>query len=395
MVSLSPSNRIVKKAVVLGSTGSVGVQTLDVVRELGLKVDMLCAGENVTLLAQQIREFSPDIVSVNSEPAANKLRDIIGEPCPQILFKKDEVLSAIEETDADIIFHSVGGFAGLGYAISAAKTGKRIAMSNKEAIISAGGLIFDLLKKSGGELIPVDSEHSSIFRCLESKGNICDVKKIILTASGGPFFGKTWDEMKPLKASDALNHPTWSMGRKITVDSATLMNKGFEIIEAVNLFGLPEDRVDVLVHRQSIIHSMIEYNDNTISAHMGLPDMRSCIRYAATAPSVASVTSGEMDLSEIFNLTFQRPDTEAFPLLDIARKASRIGGTAPASLVAADEEAVEAFLNDRIGFTDISSFVIETMDKIKVSYNISESEIENAALEARALCRSVIEKHGK
>ncbi len=395
MVNLSPDNRIIKKAAVLGSTGSVGIQTLDVVRELGLSVEMLAAGENVELLASQIAEFSPKIVSVTSERAALKLKSLIGDSDTLVLYHMCDVYEAIEHTEADVIFHSVGGLVGLGYATAAARSGKRIGMANKEAIIAGGDIIFDLMKKSGGEMIPVDSEHSSVFRCLESNGAICDVKKIILTASGGPFFGKTLDEMRSVKAADALAHPTWKMGKKITIDSATLMNKGFEIIEAVRLFGLPEDRVDVVVHRQSIIHSMVEYNDNTVAAHMGLPDMRDCIRYAATAPRVAHVGGGGMDLASIMSLTFHRPDTEAFPLLDAAREAIRIGGTAPTALIAADEEAVDAFLSDEIGFTDISSLVIESLGKFDVSYNVTEESIEDASLTARRICRELIDAYKK
>ncbi len=393
MVNLSPENRNIRKAAILGSTGSVGIQTLDIARELGLEVEMLAAGENVSLLAEQIAEFSPKTVSVTSKAAADKLRTLLGDSCPSVLYESNEVYGAIERTDADIVFHSVGGLAGLGYATAAARSGKRIGMANKEAIIAAGDLIFELMKKSGGEMIPVDSEHSSVFRCLESKGTISDVKKIILTASGGPFFGKTIEEMRGVTAADALAHPTWKMGKKITVDSATLMNKGFEIIEAVRLFGLPEDRVDVVIHRQSIIHSMIEYNDNTIAAHMGLPDMRDCIRYAATAPRIASVRKPEMDLSDIFSLTFQKPDTEAFPLLSAAREAVRVGGTMPTALIAADEEAVDAFLNGEVGFTDISFLVIESLGLFDVSYNITEGDIAEASASARRICRNLIDKY--
>lgn len=396
MINLCPDkNRNIKKAAVLGSTGSVGVQTLDVVRELGLEVEILTAGENTILLKKQIEEFSPRIVSVGSERAALELKHSLGTHGTEVLLDKNEIFSAIKETTADIIFHSVGGLAGLGYATAAARSGKRIAMANKEAIISAGDLIFELMRASGGEMIPVDSEHSSVYRCLEGRNNLNDIKKIILTASGGPFFGKTMDEMRYVKAKDALNHPTWKMGKKITVDSATLMNKGFEIIEAVRLFGLPEDRVDVVVHRQSIIHSMIEYNDNTISAHMGLPDMRNCIRYAATAPKIEKSSGNEMELSDIFSLTFERPDTQTFPLISTAREAVKTGGTAPAALIAADEEAVEAFLEDKIGFTDISFLVIETLGMIDVSYNITETEVEKAVVSARRICRKLIDKYKK
>lgn len=395
MINLNPNKNISPKTVaVLGSTGSVGTQTLDIVRELGLSVDMLTAGENTSLLAAQIREFSPKVVSVGSESAAKRLRDELSQSCaktPEIIFETNETYDAIEHTPADMIFHSVAGLAGIGYALAAARSGKRVGMANKEAIIACGDLIFDLMNACGGEMIPVDSEHSAIYRCLEGRdpGN---VKKIILTASGGPFFGRSAGELKSVTAADALAHPTWKMGKKITVDSATLMNKGFEIIEAVRLFGKPEDKVDVVIHRQSIIHSMIEYNDNTFMAQMGRPDMRDCIRYAATAPHSAPVDAPELDLTDVFKLTFEKPDTVAFPLLEAARTSVRMGGTAPTSLIAADEVAVDAFLNGQIGFTDISSFVIETLEKIEVSNNITEESVYEADRQARELCRSLINK---
>ncbi|MBE6617399.1 MAG: 1-deoxy-D-xylulose-5-phosphate reductoisomerase [Ruminococcaceae bacterium] len=395
MINLNPNKNISPQTVaVLGSTGSVGTQTLDIVREQGLSVDMLTAGENTSLLAAQIREFSPKVVAVGSESAAKRLRDEISAGCaksPEIIFDTNETYDAIEHTHADMIFHSVAGLAGIGYALAAARSGKRVGMANKEAIIACGDMIFDLMNARGGEMIPVDSEHSAIYRCLEGRDPE-NVKKIILTASGGPFFGRSAAELKSVTAADALAHPTWKMGKKITVDSATLMNKGFEIIEAVRLFGKPEDKVDVVIHRQSIIHSMIEYNDNTFMAQMGRPDMRDCIRYAATAPHSARVNAPELDLTDVFKLTFEKPDTVAFPLLEVARISVRMGGTAPTSLIAADEVAVDAFLAGQIGFTDISSFVIETLGKIEVSNNITEESVYEADRKARELCRSLINK---
>ncbi|MBQ8334280.1 MAG: 1-deoxy-D-xylulose-5-phosphate reductoisomerase [Clostridia bacterium] len=391
MISLNPNPcRKIESAAVLGSTGSVGTQTMDVIRELGLRVSMLTAGENTDLLAQQIAEFHPSVVAVASESAAKRLRDTIGTDA-EILWKKDEVFAAIRETSADMIFHSVAGLEGIGYALAAAQSGKRVGMANKEAIIAVGDLIFDTMAKSGGEMIPVDSEHSAIYRCLEGK-DLSDIKKIILTASGGPFKNRTWEQLKSVTPAEALNHPTWKMGRKITIDSATLMNKGFEIIEAVRLFGMPEDRVDVVIHHQSIIHSMVEYNDNTVMAQMGHPDMRDCIRYAASAPHSAPVNGKGLDFAALSSLTFANPDTTAFPLLDAARQAIRKGGTAPTSLITADEEAVDAFLHEEIGFTDISSLVMEVLTKIPVSYTMDEESAFAASREARAMCRELISR---
>ena len=377
---------------VLGSTGSVGTQTLDVIRELGLDVTFLAAGRNVRLLTEQIREFRPKTVSVADEATAAELRKLLGNDAPEILCSPDELIDAVRTTDSDIIFHSIGGLEGTAAAFAAADSGKRVAMANKEAIIAAGDLIFDRIRVSGGDLIPVDSEHSAVFRCLEGRHGAENLNRILLTASGGPFFGRSAEELKNVTPEEALAHPTWKMGPKITIDSATLMNKGFEIIEAVRLFGVPEDRVDVVVHRQSIIHSMVEYTDHTVLAELSHPDMRDCIRYAATAPNTAPVTSPGLDFAALGSLTFAAPDTKAFPLLDIARQAIRTGGTAPVSLIAADEEAVAAFLSKKIGFTEISSLVLETLGAVEVSYTISEESISEAARQARAVCGNLLKR---
>ena len=369
-----------EKVCVLGSTGSIGTQSLDIVRELGLKVSMLTCGENTDLFAEQIKEFSPALVGVGSEKAAVRLKESLGGSCPEILTDKDEILDAVRGTDADLIIHSVAGLAGTGYAVAAAESGKRIGMANKEAVIALGEVIFDALDKSGGTMIPVDSEHSAIYRCLEGHSHE-DVNKIVLTASGGPFFGMTRKELADVTVERTLVHPTWKMGKKITVDSATLMNKGFEIIEAVKLFGVPEDKVDVAIHRQSIIHSMVEYTDRTLLAELGRPDMRDCIRYAATAPHTGR--GGEsLDFAKIGQLTFFAPDYEAFPLLMRAREAIRTGGCAPAALIAADEAAVAAFLNKKIGFNDISDVVMKTMETVNASGVITYENVREATLDA-------------
>lgn len=393
---MSAKERNITTAAVLGSTGSVGLQTLDVADKLGLEIKLLAAGRNTTLLASQIKKYSPKIAAVADEESANRLQnELSGEDAhTEILYKRDEVLSAIRETEADIVFHSVGGLAGLDYAYAAAESGKRVGMANKEAIIAAGDIIFDKLKQSGGELVPVDSEHSAIYRLLENHDKR-DIKKLILTASGGPFFFSSLEELKSVTAKQALAHPTWKMGKKITIDSATLMNKGFEIIEAVRLFGFPEDKVSVVVHPQSIIHSMVEYNDNTVTAQMGKPDMRDCIRYAATAPHSAKIAGDELDFAKLSRLTFFEPDDAKFPLMNAARAMIRKGGTAPASLIAADEEAVDEFLRGGIGFTDISSVVLETLGKISVSFNISTDNIMAAVDEARFKCRETIGNYVK
>ncbi|MBQ3707990.1 MAG: 1-deoxy-D-xylulose-5-phosphate reductoisomerase [Clostridia bacterium] len=391
MVNLQPDPAFrVRSACVLGATGSVGVQTLDVLAELGVPVEFMTAGEGAERFAPLVRRFCPKIAAMATEEAAKRLRELLGDGAPEILWREDEVLDAVRTTGADIIFHAVAGLVGLDAAIAAAESGKRIGMANKEAIIACGDPIFQRMEASGGELIPVDSEHSAIYRCLEGR-DIRDLRRILLTASGGPFFGRTAEELKAVTAEEALAHPTWKMGKKITVDSATLMNKGFEIIEAVRLFGVPEDRVDVLVHRQSVVHSMVEWNDNTLLAQMGRPDMRDCIRYAATAPHTAPVSHPPLDLAAMGSLTFAEPDTTAFPLLEAAREALRMGGTAPAGLIAADEEAVDAFLAGRIGFGDIAAVVTETLGRIPP---LSEINTETAAYtvgEARRFARRQID----
>ncbi len=395
MVNLQPNPRFrADAACVLGSTGSVGTQTLDVLREMNVPVVMMTAGENTALFAEQIREFSPRIAAVLTEEAARELTGILTErgiPLPEILWHGGEILDAVRQTEADIIFHSISGLAGLPSALAAANSGKRVAMANKEAIIACGELIFQRLAASGGELIPVDSEHSAIYRCMEGH-DIRDVNRLLLTASGGPFYGKTVEELSSVTAAEALAHPTWKMGKKITVDSATLMNKGFEIIEAVRLFGIPEDRVKVLIHRQSIVHSMVEWADRTVYAEMGRPDMRDCIRYAASAPRIAPADIPPLDFAAMGSLTFAEPDTETFPLLDAARAAIRTGGTAPAGLIAADEEAVEAFLRGEIGFTEVSSFVVETLGKIGIYWDINGENAAYTASEARRVCRGLIDR---
>ena len=371
MVNLQPNPDFrARSACVLGATGSVGTQTLDVLRELGIPVTMMTAGENTELFSSLVREFRPKIAAVLTEAAARELGELLGPGAPEILWRPDEILDAVRHTEADMIFHSIAGLAGLDAALAAADSGKRIGMANKEAIIASGDAILARVEASGGELIPVDSEHSAIFRCLEGR-RAGDLSRILLTASGGPFYGRSREELSRVTREEALAHPTWKMGKKITVDSATLMNKGFEVIEAVRLFGVPEERVKVLVHRQSIVHSMVEWNDNTILAQMGRPDMRDCIRYAATAPRAS--------------------DAEAFPLLEAARAAIRAGGTAPAGLIAADEEAVDAFLAGKIRFTEVSSLVVETMGHIAVYSDINGETAAYTAAGARRECRRLIE----
>lgn len=380
------------KVAVLGSTGSVGTQALDSVRGKDFEVVLLSAGNNAELLAKQIGEFSPKTVTVETKEAAEKLKALISDNVT-VLWEKKAILDAIRTTEADVIIHSVAGLAGIDYALAAADSGKRIGMANKEAIISLGDVIYDHLKASGGVLIPVDSEHSAIFQCLQNES--APVKRILLTASGGPFYGYTTDMLREVTVEKALAHPTWKMGPKITVDSATLMNKGFEIMEAVRLFGVPESKVEVLVHRQSIIHSMVEFCDNTTKAILSEPDMRHCIRYALTYPDRMALEEPSLDYAKLGTLTFSKPDTETFPLLTEARKAINKGGSAPLSLIAADEAAVDAFFKKRIGFTDISLIVAEIMEKIDIIYDVDEYNVTEIANAVKVISNEYIQNHIK
>lgn len=386
-----------RKAAILGSTGSVGTQAVDALQRLGVKVNMLTAGRNIAELRKQIESCSPEIVAVLGEED----KKTIEAEYPELTVFSGEkgVLEAIRTCGSDLIVHSISGMAGIAPALCAAKTGARIAMANKEAIISAGHLIYDELKKSGGEMIPVDSEHSAIFQCLMAQGaarlnspaDSSSVRRILLTASGGPFFGKSRWEMESVTPEMALAHPTWKMGKKITIDSATLMNKGFEMIEACRLFNVTPDRVEIVVHRQSIIHSMVEYTDGAVIAEMSYPDMRDCVRYALAYPERAPFGGEPLDFVKLGSVTFEAPDYEAFPLLTAARKAYEMGGTAPAALIAADEEAVAAFLNKKIGFTDISDVVTKSLNAVTV-YDASDiSAIYKAEKEARETADKIIE----
>lgn len=368
---------------VLGSTGSVGTQTMDVVRELGCAVSLLSGWSNTPLLLEQIRAFHPETVYVRDEAACETIRAALGTETPALICTEKELLNAIRTTDADCIVHAIAGMAGIPTALAAADSGKRLAIANKEAVIAVGELLFQKIHASGGELIPVDSEHSAIYQCREGRES-CEVRRILLTASGGPFFGKTAAELSHVTLEETLAHPTWKMGRKITVDSATLMNKGFEIIEAVRLFGVPEERVEVLVHRQSIIHSMVEYTDNTTIAVLSEPDMRECIRYALTAPDRAFVQEKGLDFAAIGTLTFDKPDTVTFPLLNTAREAIRIGGSAPAALIAADEAAVQAFFDKRIPFSSIAPTVAALLSGMQDTFSLVPNAENMAVIQTRA-----------
>lgn len=379
-----------KTVSVLGATGSVGIQALDVARERGFLVDFISANRNAELLERYAREFRPKAVAMADEQAALDLRTRLSDTSIKVLAKETGIEEGIYASASDVVVNSILGEAGLLPSLAVIESGKRLALANKESLVIAGEIVMEAAKKRGVEIIPVDSEHSAIFQSLKSGKNE-EIKKIILTASGGPFFGRTKAELSEVTLEQTLAHPTWKMGKKITVDSATLMNKGFELIEAVHLFGVPSDKIEIVVHRESILHSAVEYIDNSIIAEMSVPDMRMCVQYAVDYPDRLPSASESLDLTKIGSLSFLRPDTEAFPFIDLAREAITAGGAVPAVMNAADEIAVEAFLTGRISFIDIFRIVTETVRGMDhASRARSLDEIISADREARIRAKELI-----
>lgn len=348
---------------ILGSTGSIGMQTIEVARKLGIKICALAANRNVQELEAQAREFNPKIVAVYNEDAAKKLKIALSDTDIKVLSGTEGVCEAAVCENADITLNAVVGIAGLLPTLAAINAKKDIALANKETLVAGGSLVKQALKENNVCLYPVDSEHSAVFQCLESCRDKKDLKKIILTASGGPFFGKTMKELLNVHASDALKHPTWNMGAKVTIDSSTLMNKGLEIMEAGWLFDMPEDKIDVVVHRESIVHSMIEYNDNAVIAQLGMPDMKLPIQYAITYPHRMVCPTEPLDLAKIGKLTFFNVDDETFLCYKACRNAMRRGGLVPAAVNGANEAAVELFLKDKIAFNKIGELVYKVSER--------------------------------
>lgn len=375
------------KLIVLGSTGSVGKQALDVARHLKIRVTGISGNFNVSALEDQIREFHPVYCAVADPDAARDLRVRIADTDTEIIDGLDSVSALASFDCADTVLDSVSGIAGLKPALAAVQSGKKLALANKESLVAFGETLMLEAEKHNVKILPVDSEHSAIYQCLlGNRGR--DVKKILLTASGGPFFGMSKDELCGITPERALMHPTWKMGKRITIDSATLMNKGFEVIEAVRLFSVRPDQIQVVVHRESIIHSMVEYTDNAVIAQLSVPDMRLCAQYALTYPERFDSPIKELDLFDIGSLTFNRPDTEAFPLLNFAFEAVERGGVVPAAMNSADEEAVSLFIDGKIGFTDISYLVAEAAKRAKgrdIIPSPSLDDIDEADAEARRI----------
>lgn len=368
-----------KNISLLGSTGSIGRQTLAVAEELGLSVTALTANRQVDLLEQQVRRFRPHLAALYDEAAAKELALRLSDMKEvQVLSGMEGLLAAARQPEADTVVTAVMGSVGLEPTLAAIRQKKRIALANKETLVCAGELVMAEAERCGAEIIPVDSEHSAIFQSLQGCRDRAEIRRLILTCSGGPFFGRSHQQLENMTVQDALKHPNWSMGAKITVDSATLMNKGLEVIEAMRLYRLPVEQVSVVIHRQSIVHSLVEYRDGAMIAQLGTPDMKLPIRYAMTYPLRASSPDEPLDLLTCGDLTFHAPDTQAFPCLRIARQCAAVGGTACAIMNGANEAAVALFLQGQIGFNDIPRRVEQALSRVAVKYQPSLADILEA-----------------
>jgi 1-deoxy-D-xylulose-5-phosphate reductoisomerase len=368
---------------ILGSTGSIGTQTLEVAAALGMRVAALAANRKILLLEAQARRFRPELIAVTEHQAASDLKVRLKDLAVRIVPGEEGLLEAAALSAADTVVTAVVGIAGLRPTLAAIEAGKRIALANKETLVCAGPLVMTRAREKGAVIVPVDSEHSAIFQCLQGNRDRGEVENLILTASGGPFFGFSRKELDAVTPGQALRHPNWSMGAKVTVDSATLMNKGLECIEAMALYHMPPEKIRVVIHRESIVHSLVEYSDHAVLAQLGAPDMRLPIQYALTWPGRVPGPAARLDLLSCPPLTFARPDTEAFPCLPLALDAAKTGGTATAVLNGANEAAVELFLKGKIGFYDIPRLVEKALSTVPVQRNPSLGDIFAADKAAR------------
>ena len=368
---------------ILGATGSIGRQTLDVAEQLGLRVAALTANSNAERLEAQARKFRPRLAVLTDEAAAKDLAVRLADTDIRVLGGPEALLEAAVCPEADTVVTAVVGMVGLKPTLAAIREKKRIALANKETLVCAGQLVMDAADTYGAEIVPVDSEHSAIFQCLQGCADRREIKRLILTCSGGPFYGMTAEEVGKMTRADALRHPNWTMGPKITVDCATLMNKGLEVIEAMRLYRLPLEQVSVVIHRQSIVHSLVEYRDGAILAQLGTPDMRLPIRYAMTHPERAESPAESLDLLTCPPLTFAQPDRDVFPCLRLAEEAAEESGTACAILNGANEEAVGLFLAEKIGFSDIPRLVEAARAAVAVQQDPSLEDILAADQAAR------------
>ncbi len=377
---------MVKCVSILGSTGSVGRQSLDIVEHLQIPVAALTAGTNVERMAQQCRKHQPLLAVMATQEAAQALQAEISDLSTQIAWGEEGLIQAATMPEADCIITAIVGMLGLKPTLAAIREKKRIGLANKETLVCAGELVMAEAKKYGAEIVPVDSEHSAIFQCLMPTLDCRKVERIILTCSGGPFFGMPKEQLRTITKADALRHPTWKMGQKITIDCATLMNKGLEVIEAMRLYDLPLEKVDVVIHRQSIVHSMVEFTDGAVMAQLGAPDMRLPIQLAMTYPERCFSPVEKLDLTKCPPLTFTEPDMEAFPCLALARACAKAGGTACPAMNGANEEAVALYLQDKIGFYDIYKLVSQAVQAVPF---IKEPTLEQI-LEADKLARKAV-----
>ena len=379
-----------KRISILGATGSVGEQALDVARKSKICVTSISANKNVKRTEEIAREFNVNSVAMADEQSACDLRDRLSDTSIKVYSGENGICEMISNDSAETVVNSIIGKAGLMPTLSIIDKGARLALANKESLVVAGKIVKERAKTNNVEILPVDSEHCAIFQCLKS-GAQKEIKKILLTASGGPFFGSTTEQLKSITLKEALAHPTWKMGAKITIDSATLMNKGFEVIEAVHLFDVSVDQIEVVVHRESIIHSMVEYIDNSIIAQLSVPDMRSCVQYAVTYPERNDPVIDELDLFSVGKLSFAKPDTNTFALLSCATKAIKAGGALPAVLNASNEIAVAAFLNEKIKFYEIADIVSRVVENMSYASKAeSLSSILEYDKEARELTKSFL-----
>ncbi len=376
-----------KTLAVLGSTGSIGVQALEVAELMGFEVQALTANSRTDIIEEQIRKFSPRIAAVADEKAAADLKIRVADTSTKILAGKQGV-EECARCGADTVLNSIVGIAGLAPTLAAIDEGSNIALANKETLVAGGKIVLDAAEKKGVSILPVDSEHSAIFQSLQGCQSKKQIKRLILTASGGPFFGKKKEELENVTLQQALNHPNWSMGAKITIDSATMMNKGLELIEAAWLFGMKAADIDILVHRQSIIHSLVEYVDNSVIAQLGVPDMRIPIQYALTYPDRFESPVKQLDLAQAATLTFEKPDYETFACINLCRRAFEKGGLYPAAVNAANEKANELFRNGKIKFLDIPKAVEAAFD---YTADVSEYTLEQV-FETDSLIRTETER---
>ena len=381
---------MVKCVSVLGSTGSIGRQSLDVISRLeGIRVAALTAGSGVEKMAEQCRRFRPRLAVMATQAAAERLAKELNDPAISIAWGEEGLIQAATLEEVDCVITAVVGMVGLKPTLAAIRAKKRIGLANKETLVCAGELVMAEAERHGAEIVPVDSEHSAIFQCLMGCGDRREVKRILLTCSGGPFFEMGVEQLKQVTKADALRHPNWKMGPKITVDCATLMNKGLEVIEAMRLYRLPLEQVDVLIHRQSIVHSMVEFTDGAVMAQLGTPDMRLPIQLALTYPQRIPCPVEPLDLLTCGPLTFSKPDMENFPCLALAYECAKKGGTACPAMNGANEEAVAMFLRDEIGFYDIYGLVSQAVEAVPFLKNPTLEEILEADRLARAAVRAL------